>query len=74
MNTATTLKNKTNAFLGSNTYPIIETNVDEVITVSESEIIDAMQLIFERLKCVIEPSVLARKICLILFSMSNGYF
>lgn len=41
---------------GDLTWPIIRDFVDEVVTVSEKEIVDAMQLCFERMKLVIEPS------------------
>ena len=36
--------------LGDLTWPIVRDFVDDIITVSEQEIIDAMQLCFERLK------------------------
>jgi threonine dehydratase len=42
--------------VGTKTFPIIFQYVREVITVTDSEIIAAMRLIFERLKIVIEPS------------------
>ena len=42
--------------LGDKTFPIIHENVKEIITVSEEEIIDAMQIIWERLKIIIETS------------------
>jgi len=42
--------------LGSNTFPIIQNYISEIICVSENEIITAMKLIWERLKIVIEPS------------------
>ncbi|TPX33632.1 hypothetical protein SmJEL517_g03511 [Synchytrium microbalum] len=42
--------------LGSLTYPIIRDHVDEIITVEETEIVQAMKLVFERMKLVIEPS------------------
>jgi threonine dehydratase len=38
------------------TYEIIKKNVDEVVTVSEENIIKAMRLIWERMKIIIEPS------------------
>lgn len=41
---------------GTLTWPIIDQLVDEIITVSEEEIIDAMKLVWERMKLVIEPS------------------
>ena len=38
------------------TFSIIKQHVDEIITVSEEEILEAMRFIFERMKLVIEPS------------------
>jgi len=42
--------------LGDHNFPIIQKHVDKIIRVTEREIIDAMQLIWERLKIVVEPS------------------
>lgn len=42
--------------MGDKTFPIIRENVKEVITVTDEEIIEAMRLIYERLKIIIEPS------------------
>lgn len=42
--------------LGSNTFRIIKEKVDQIITVSEEEIVDAMQFLWERTKLVVEPS------------------
>ncbi len=42
--------------LGSLTYPIIKKYVDQIVTVSEDGIREAMQLIWERMKIIIEPS------------------
>jgi threonine dehydratase len=42
--------------LGDKTFPIIFENVKEIITVTDEEIIDAMRLIWERLKIIVEPS------------------
>ena len=42
--------------LGTLTFPIIIKHVSEVVTVSEQEIIEAMKLIWERLKLIVEPS------------------
>ena len=42
--------------LGSNTFRIIRESVDEIVTVSEGEIVDAMQFLWERMKLVVEPS------------------
>jgi threonine dehydratase len=45
---------KTN--LGDINFPIIKQFVEEIITVNENEIIEAMKLIWERMKIIIEPS------------------
>jgi len=42
--------------LGTLTYPIIRDYVDEIVTVSEESIIEAMRTIWERMKIIIEPS------------------
>ena len=42
--------------LGTLTFPIIQQRVEQIVTVSEQGIIDAMQFIWERLKIIIEPS------------------
>ncbi|MEM7550654.1 MAG: pyridoxal-phosphate dependent enzyme [Bacteroidota bacterium] len=42
--------------LGSKTWPIIKQYVDDIITVTDDEIIYAMRLIWERMKIIIEPS------------------
>lgn len=42
--------------LGTKTFPIIRENVKEVITVSDKQIIEAMKLIWERMKIIVEPS------------------
>jgi threo-3-hydroxy-L-aspartate ammonia-lyase len=41
---------------GALTWPIISRLVDDVVTVSDAEIVAAMRLLFERLKVVAEPS------------------
>ncbi len=42
--------------LGDKTYPIIKRLVSEIITVSDHEITQAMKLIWERMKIIVEPS------------------
>ena len=42
--------------LGEKTFGIIRQHVDDIITVSEEAIIEAMQLVWERMKIIIEPS------------------
>jgi threonine dehydratase len=54
---------------GALTFPVNRRLVDDVVTVSDAEIVDAMVFLFERLKVVVEPSgaaavaaLLARKV------------
>ncbi len=42
--------------LGDITFRIIQDNVDRIILVSEKEIVEAMRLLWERMKLVVEPS------------------
>ena len=42
--------------LGNITFDVIKRNVDDIITVSESEIVNAMRFLWERMKLVVEPS------------------
>lgn len=42
--------------LGDLTFPIIRDHISEIITISDSQIIDAMRLVWERMKLIIEPS------------------
>jgi threonine dehydratase len=42
--------------LGDKTFPIIQQHVKEIITVSDDEIIEALRLVWERMKIIIEPS------------------
>lgn len=42
--------------LGDINFPIIKEGVEEIITVSESSIVEAMRLVWERMKIIIEPS------------------
>jgi len=42
--------------LGDKTFPIIREYVQEIITVTDDEIIAAMRLIWERMKIIVEPS------------------
>jgi threonine dehydratase len=41
---------------GERTWPVIDALVDEVVTVSDEQIVAAMVLLFERVKVVVEPS------------------
>ena len=42
--------------LGDKTFGIIQDYVDDIVTVSEDGIIQAMRLIWERMKIIVEPS------------------
>jgi len=42
--------------LGENTFAIIQQLVDDIVLVSEAEILHAMRFVWERMKIVIEPS------------------
>lgn len=42
--------------LGTLTFEAIKDHVDEIVTVKETTIIDAMRLIWERMKIIVEPS------------------
>ena len=42
--------------LGSHTFPIVQQRVEQIVTVSEQGIIDAMRFVWERAKIIIEPS------------------
>lgn len=42
--------------LGENSFPIIHRLVDDIVTVSDADLVDAMRLIFERMKLVVEPT------------------
>jgi len=42
--------------LGSLTFPIVQQRVEQIVTVSEQGIVDAMKFVWERVKIIIEPS------------------
>lgn len=44
------------ASLGDRTFPIIQERVEQIVTVSETAIIEAMRFVWERVKIIIEPS------------------
>ena len=43
-------------YLGRYTFSVIRERVDRMMTVSDSQLIDAMRLVWERMKLVVEPS------------------
>lgn len=54
--TANTIADGLRTNLGNHNFPIIKDYVDRIICVSEEEIIQAMRLVWERMKIIIEPS------------------
>jgi threonine dehydratase len=42
--------------VGERNFPIIKEHIKEIITVTDAEIIDAMRMVFQYLKLVVEPS------------------
>ncbi|MGE5393978.1 MAG: pyridoxal-phosphate dependent enzyme, partial [Candidatus Saccharibacteria bacterium] len=42
--------------LGEITFAIILNEVDQIVTVSEEKIVEAMRMVWERMKIIIEPS------------------
>ncbi len=54
--TTNTICDGLRAQIGTIPFPIIKEKVDGIITVSEEEIIDAMGMIWERMKIIVEPS------------------
>lgn len=42
--------------LGDKTFPLIREHVKEILTVTDKEIVQAMRLVWERMKIIIEPS------------------
>jgi threonine dehydratase len=51
-----TIADGTRASIGKLTFPLILKYVDNIITVTEQEILNALKFILERLKIVVEPS------------------
>jgi len=54
--TANTIADGLRTNLGNHNFPIILKHVDQIIRVTEDEIIAAMKLVWERMKIIIEPS------------------
>ena len=44
------------AQIGSKTFPVIQNLVDDIIPIAEKDIINALRMIWERLKIIVEPS------------------
>ena len=47
---------KSFAFLGDLTFPIIQREVEDIVTVSDAALVDAMRFFAERMKLVVEPT------------------
>ena len=54
--TANTIADGLRTQLGHHNFPIIKAHVDRIIRVTETEIVEAMRFIWERMKIIIEPS------------------
>lgn len=54
--TINTIADGLRTHLGNINFPIIQKHVDSIIRVTEDEIIEAMKLIWERMKIIVEPS------------------
>lgn len=54
--TANTIADGLKTLLGDHTFPIMQKHVDGIIRVTEEEIVEAMRLIWERMKIIVEPS------------------
>lgn len=55
-NGTSTIADGLRTFLGDRNFPIIKENVERIIRVEEDEIVEAMKLIWERMKIIVEPS------------------
>jgi threo-3-hydroxy-L-aspartate ammonia-lyase len=42
--------------LGRFTFPLVRENVDDMVTVADADLIDAMRFVWERMKLVVEPT------------------
>ena len=54
--TSDTIADGLKTLLGDITFNIIKNHVEKIIRVTEEEIVEAMQLIWERMKIIVEPS------------------
>ncbi|MGA7306466.1 MAG: pyridoxal-phosphate dependent enzyme, partial [Rhodothermales bacterium] len=43
-------------YLGKLTFPIVMASVDDIVTVSDAAIVDAMRFLWTRMKLVVEPT------------------
>ena len=42
--------------LGQITFPLVRANVDDMVTVSDDELLDVLRFVWERMKLVVEPT------------------
>lgn len=59
--------------LGNNTWPVVRDLVDDIMTVSESEIMSALYLVWQRMKVMIEPSAAVSVAVAISEAFGNRY-
>lgn len=59
-NDPTTIADGLRTSLGDRTFPIIQREVEQIVTVAEESIIGAMRFLLERAKIVVEPSACVR--------------
>ena len=69
--TPTTIADGLRTLLSARTFGYIQKHVDEIVTVSEEQIIGAMQFFWERMKIVVEPSGAVSLAVLLKLSNSN---
>ena len=53
---SSTIADGLRTFLGDINFPIIQEHIDQILLVSENEIIAALRDVYERMKIIIEPS------------------
>jgi len=44
------------ASLGTLTFPLVRANVDDMVTVSDAQLVEALRFLWERMKLVVEPT------------------
>jgi len=42
--------------LGKLTFPLVQANVDDMLTVSDADLVETMRFLWERMKLVVEPT------------------
>jgi threonine dehydratase len=55
-NPATIADGARTASLGTLTFPLVRQHVDDMVTVADADLIDAMRFVWERMKLVVEPT------------------